>query len=201
MRVIVEDPPADRVITAPAEPPHLIVTEDEDLGEGAGVIVVQDQPTTVVTALEVSSRVITTTPDPTQVVISSEPPGVQVVYADPNLDHVIQPITLQHVTISSPDETGQMLVAVSNRGPKGDPGDVTVAEQGWMWIQEMPQAVWDIEHTLAFTPAGIIVFGDDGYQYDGFLVQYGGYINDDDEFVSVVRLTFDIPLAGTAWLS
>ena len=190
-RVIVEEPPATRVIYAPAEATRVILAQDDD-DTIVPIIVTEAMSTTVVVPLEPASSVIEVVPTPTQVVIAQEPPGVMVVYADPDMDHVIQPITLQHVMISSPDETGTMLVAVSNRGPKGDPGDATTTQQGQQWIQEMPAAIWEIESVLAYQAAGIIVFGDDGYQYDGFLVQYDGWN---------VRLIFDIPLAGVAWLS
>lgn len=189
-RVILEDPPVARILVV-TDPPHVIVPEPDEDGQ-RDVIVAAATSTTVVTALETSSRVITTEPPPTQQVIALEPPGTVVVYADPDLNPVIQPVTLQHVVISSPDETGTMLVAVSNRGPKGDPGDVTVANVGAQWIQGLPASVWEITTGLSFQPAGIIVFGDDGYQYEGFLVQYNGLD---------VRLTFDIALAGVAWLS
>lgn len=188
-RVILEDPPADRILVV-TDPSHVIVAEpDEDTGE-RDVIVAEATTTTVVVPLESSARVITTDPPPTQQVIALEPPGTVVVYADPDLNQVIAPVTLQHVVISSPDETGTSLVAVSNRGPKGDPGDV--AGVGFQWVQDQPASVWNIDHSLGFTPAGVLVYGDDGYQYDGFLVQHNG---------STVRLTFDIPLAGVAWLS
>jgi len=188
--IIVEGPPAARVVVADPQTPHIILVDDD--GTIVPIIVTEAMTTTVVVPLEPASSVIQVVPDPTQVVIAAEPPGVQVRYADPELDHVIQPVTLQHVVISSPDETGQMLVAVSNRGPKGDPGDATTTQQGQQWIQEMPASIWEITSELQYQAAGIIVFGDDGYQYDGFLVQYDGWN---------IRLIFDIPLAGVAWLS
>jgi hypothetical protein len=60
--------------------------------------------------------------------------------------------------------------------------------------QNVPSTVWIIEHRLGFDPAGILVVDADGFQLDGFGVQYlvPGQL---------LRLSFDISVAGVAYLS
>jgi hypothetical protein len=60
--------------------------------------------------------------------------------------------------------------------------------------QNVPSTVWLIEHGLGFDPAGITVVDADGFQLDGYAVQYltPGQI---------LRLSFDISVAGVAYLS
>lgn len=60
--------------------------------------------------------------------------------------------------------------------------------------QNVPSTVWLIDHGLGFDPAGIVVVDSDGYALDGFGVQYliPG---------QTLRLSFDISVAGVAYLS
>lgn len=64
----------------------------------------------------------------------------------------------------------------------------------YFYTQSGPATVWTIQHDLGFDPAGVVVVDTDGFQRDGFGIQY----------MSVgqsLRLSFDIALAGTAYLS
>lgn len=60
--------------------------------------------------------------------------------------------------------------------------------------QNVPSTVWQIDHGLGFDPAGVLVVDADGFQLDGFGVQYliPG---------QALRLSFDISVAGVAYLS
>lgn len=60
--------------------------------------------------------------------------------------------------------------------------------------QNTPSTVWHVEHGLGFDPAGVLVVDADGFQLDGFGVQYllPG---------QTLRLSFDISVAGVAYLS
>lgn len=60
--------------------------------------------------------------------------------------------------------------------------------------QAVPATVWTINHALGFDPAGILVVSDDGYPLDevGVQILVPG---------STVRLSFDISVAGVAYLS
>jgi len=185
-RVIVEDDAPTRVVTDPGGPTRVLVVDDEDQ---PAVILEAAVPTSVHISLETVTRLITVPDSGLQHVVSTEEPGTKVVYADPDLDHVLQPVTLQHVTIASPDETGTHLVAVSNMGPAG-----SGAQGAYEFVQPLPESVWTIDHGLGFDPAGITVTTDDGYQAEGFVVQY-------TVPGQSLRLTADIPLAGTARLS
>jgi hypothetical protein len=70
----------------------------------------------------------------------------------------------------------------------------TVTPGGFIFYQDSPAAVWQVDHELAFDPAGIAVFSSDGYLCTDYGVQYlvAGRI---------VRLSFDISIAGVAYLS
>lgn len=69
------------------------------------------------------------------------------------------------------------------------------AATGYVHSQVTPATVWTpIEHNLGFDPAGIAVIDSDGYIRDGFGIQY--LISG-----STLRLSFDISLAGVAYLS
>ena len=88
------------------------------------------------------------------------------------------------------DGPGLLLVQVGgSRGPQGPAGNGAHTH-----TQAVAGTVWTITHALGFDPAGIVVTSDDGYTLDGFGVQIltPG---------SVLRLSFDIAVAGTAHLS
>ena len=84
------------------------------------------------------------------------------------------------------------------RGPAGPPGPPGSGGGGgggsYLHEQAVAGAVWTITHDLDYDPAGILVVSDDGYVLDGFGVQYL------DPGVSL-RLSFDISVAGAAYLS
>ncbi len=79
-------------------------------------------------------------------------------------------------------------------GPAGPPGPPAEVVTGYQHTQDEPAAVWLIAHGLGFDPAGITVVSTDGFVMDGFGVQYlsAG---------ATLRLSFDIGLAGVAYLS
>jgi hypothetical protein len=74
-------------------------------------------------------------------------------------------------------------------GAAGPPG----TGSAFTHIQMVPATVWVITHELGYDPAGALVFSD-GYVMDDFGVQYlvPGLS---------LRLSFDISLAGVAYLS
>lgn len=74
-------------------------------------------------------------------------------------------------------------------GPQGDP-----AFSAYAWYQSFAATVWTIPHELGYDPAGVTVIDIDGYVLDGFGVQY---LATGD----TLRLSFDIPVSGTAYLS
>jgi hypothetical protein len=61
-------------------------------------------------------------------------------------------------------------------------------------IQDTAATVWTMTHSLGWNPAGIVVISDDGYVLDGFGVQY---LMPNMS----LRLSFDISVAGVAYLS
>lgn len=79
-------------------------------------------------------------------------------------------------------------------GPGVPPPVYDTTPDNFVHHQGTPATVWPITHELGFDPAGVTVIDSDGYLRDGFGVQY---------IVSgqVLRLSFDISLAGVAYLS
>jgi hypothetical protein len=65
---------------------------------------------------------------------------------------------------------------------------------GYRHVQAAPASVWTIDHGLGYDPAGLTVISDAGDTMDFAVVQYL------DPGQSL-RLSFDISLAGTAYLS
>lgn len=86
---------------------------------------------------------------------------------------------------SRPSFNGQNLVLSDDPRLNAESLCVTVTD---------PATVWTLNHDLGFDPAGVVVIDTDGFQRDGFGVQYliPGLS---------LRLSFDIALAGTAYLS
>ncbi len=85
-----------------------------------------------------------------------------------------------------------VLVEVSSAmtaAPAAEP-----AGTGYRYEQTQPATVWTIDHYLGYDPGGISVVSDDGYLLDDFGVQY---LMPD----RILRLSFDIPVAGVAYLS
>jgi len=78
------------------------------------------------------------------------------------------------------------------QGATGPPGANAAA--GYRHDQSTPATVWQITHGLGFDPAGLTVISDDGYTIDGGGVQY---LTPGQS----LRLSFDISIAGTAYLS
>jgi len=87
---------------------------------------------------------------------------------------------LSTVEVGSSSPTVEIL---SNSGPVA-----------YTFSQSVPATVWTIVHRLGFDPAGITVIDADGYQVDGFGTQYLAPGHS-------LRLAFDIPLSGLAYLS
>lgn len=77
------------------------------------------------------------------------------------------------------------------RGPAGDTGPA--GNTSYAHAQAVSATVWLITHELGYDPAGLLVISD-GYVMDGCGVQVL------EPGVSL-RLSFDISLAGTAYLS
>lgn len=75
-------------------------------------------------------------------------------------------------------------------GPPGPRGE----GNAFAFTQTVPGTVWTIEHDLGYNPGGVMVIDSDGFVRDGFGVQV---------LVPGVslRLSFDISLAGVAYLS
>lgn len=72
--------------------------------------------------------------------------------------------------------------------------DATATSRSYIHQQVGAAAVWQITHNLGYDPGGITVISSDGYVADGAGTQYltAGIS---------LRLTFDISIAGTAYLS
>ena len=68
------------------------------------------------------------------------------------------------------------------------------ARLNFTFIQALPATQWIIRHEMGFDPAGISAYAADGDLLEGF-----GVVIDDPG--AQLRLTFDIPLAGSARLS
>jgi hypothetical protein len=64
----------------------------------------------------------------------------------------------------------------------------------YLHTQAAPSTVWNIDHHRGYDPAGITVIDNTGYHIEGFVVTY-------PDPGQAVRLTFDLPFAGTARLS
>ena len=81
-------------------------------------------------------------------------------------------------------------------GPPGGPGPQGPRGDGnaYAHTQSIPATVWTITHNLTYDPGGVLVIDTDGYMRDGFGIQIL------TPGVSL-RLSFDISLAGTAYLS
>lgn len=85
-------------------------------------------------------------------------------------------------------DRGQLAVDLAPTGtPTGGPG-------GYLHVQAAPATQWDIDHSLGYDPAGIVVTDSDGFTAMGWGLVYTAP-------GASVRLTFDIPCAGTARLS
>lgn len=61
------------------------------------------------------------------------------------------------------------------------------------WVQSSPQLVWTIPHNLGWYPAGIQVEGPSGETLTGMAVSHPD--------INTVRLTFNAPTSGVAYLS
>ncbi len=83
-----------------------------------------------------------------------------------------------------------LYVPTSSGGGTGGP----VGPQAYRYTQNTPATVWTINHNLGFDPAGITVVDTDAYVRDGFAVQFltAG---------QTIRLAFDQPIAGAAYIS
>lgn len=66
--------------------------------------------------------------------------------------------------------------------------------QSYKYTQSTPAAVWTITHALGFDPGGQTVIDTDGYVRDGFGVQV-------ITTGQTLRLSFDVAVSGTAYLS
>ncbi len=79
-------------------------------------------------------------------------------------------------------------------GPVGPVGPTGPVGEALRFEQAVPATVWTIPHGLSYDPAGVTVIDSDGYLIDDFGIEY---------LVSgtSLRLTFDISLAGVAYLS
>lgn len=79
-------------------------------------------------------------------------------------------------------------------GPGIPPPVDDATPESFVFHQGTPATIWNIIHELGFNPAGITVIDDDGYLRDGFGIQY-------TVAGQILRLSFDISLAGVAYLS
>lgn len=102
--------------------------------------------------------------------------------------------TVTWTLLAAKGDTGNQgpVGATGPTGAKGDPGDA--ASSGYLHFQTVPATVWQIPHQLGYDPAGIVVIDVDGYTIDDGGVQYmtAG---------QSLRLSFDLAIAGTAYLS
>lgn len=78
-------------------------------------------------------------------------------------------------------------------GPQGVPGPPGPSGNAFAYTQSIPATVWTITHELGYDPGGIAVFS-------------GGYLIDEFGYQiltpgSSLRLSFDISIAGAAYLS
>lgn len=78
-------------------------------------------------------------------------------------------------------------------GPPGGPGPPGPSGAAFSHTQSTPATVWTITHDLGYNPGGLVVVAD-GFIMDDFGIQYltAG---------ESLRLTFDVALAGVAYLS
>lgn len=76
----------------------------------------------------------------------------------------------------------------------GPPLSTGTGALGYTHVQSVPATVWTMTHNLGYDPAGIVVIDGTGFYLDWFGVQY---------LMSNVslRLSFDIAVSGTAYLS
>ena len=91
------------------------------------------------------------------------------------------------------DTTGPGYQIVEIGGAPGPPGPAGATGTAHTHIQLTPATVWTITHNLGYDPAGILVVSD-GYVLD----EVGVPILTPGE---VMRLSFDISVAGVAHLS
>lgn len=79
-------------------------------------------------------------------------------------------------------------------GPTGPVGPAGTTNVSFQHEQTTPATVWQITHELGYDPAGFTVVATDGYVIDDFGIQYlvAG---------ASLRLSFDIAIAGVAYLS
>jgi len=124
----------------------------------------------------------------TQVVVQSKAESTTVLIEQPV--ETIAIASPEYVEVGVEDPSLHIIqvddVPSGPRGPAGSAGS-------YLHTQDQPATVWTIQHNLGYDPAGVAVFSD-GYQCDGFVTQYL-------QAGASLRLSFDIPLAGTARLS
>jgi hypothetical protein len=80
--------------------------------------------------------------------------------------------------------------ATGETGPAGPPGPTP--SLAYLHVQNVPSAVWTINHNLGFVPAGLVVFDSSGAMVEGSIL-----INNN----STTEVEFESGFAGTANLS
>lgn len=81
--------------------------------------------------------------------------------------------------------------ATGAKGEKGDPGS-PVGAVSYEHTQNIPNMNWVIQHGLGYRPAGVKVYDTDDVEMEGLVVF---------QSENVMILTFDVAVAGTAYIS
>lgn len=115
-------------------------------------------------------------------------PGIDVDQPAPGSAVVAVTLSDDPGQVLSFDADGQLLGLGGAAGPPGPPGGA------YAHTQATPATVWTITHDLGYDPGGVLVITTDGDTLDDYGVQVMTR-------GAVLRLSFDLPFSGTAYLS